>query len=89
MRRQTAGVHLEQANDRNLLESLFLVRADRAFFRWPTKKPFLRFVVLESVGAKSSGAEKLLWSFVLHRKGSLEIELVLAGLRLRCRTPKS
>src|SRR5215831_12267289 len=49
MRRQIAGLHLEQADDRNFLEGLFLVRVDRAFFRWQTKKPFLelRFVVLE------------------------------------------
>jgi hypothetical protein len=49
MRRQIPGLHPWQPDDNNLLEGLFLVRIDRAFFRWQPRKPFLelRFVVLE------------------------------------------
>ena len=49
MRRHIPGLHLEQPDNLNPLEGMFLVRIDRAFFRWQTKKPFLelRFAVLE------------------------------------------
>lgn len=49
MRRYTPGLHSWQLDDRQLLEGVFLVRVDRAFFRWQPKKPFLdlRLVVLE------------------------------------------
>jgi len=70
MRRHIAGLHLEEPGNGNLLEGLFLVRVDRAFFRWQTKKPFLelRFVVLEPKAPEQrafSGrlyyTEKALW----------------------------
>ena len=49
MIRHVPGLHSWQPDDRNLLEGLFLVRVDRALFRWQPRKPFLelRFVVLE------------------------------------------
>ena len=70
MRRHIAGLHLEEPGNGNLLEGLFLVHVDRAFFRWQTKKPFLelRFVVLEPKAPEQrafSGrlyyTEKALW----------------------------
>ena len=70
MRRHIPGLHLEQPDNRNLLEGLFLVRVDRAFFRWQTKKPFLelRFVVLEPKALERKAfsgrlyyTEKALW----------------------------
>jgi len=72
MRRHIPGLHLEQPDNQDLLEGLFLVRVDRAFFRWQTKKPFLelRFVVLEPKALERrafSGrlyyTEKALWKF--------------------------
>ena len=72
MRRHIPGLHLEQPDNRNLLEGLFLVRVDRAFFRWQTKKPFLelRFVVLEprtleqkAFSGRLYYTEKALWKF--------------------------
>ena len=72
MRRHIPGLNSEQSDNRNLLEGLFLVRVDRAFFRWQTKKPFLelRFVVLEPRALEQrafSGrlyyTEKALWKF--------------------------
>lgn len=72
MRRQIPGLHSWQPDDNNLLEGLFLVRVDRAFFRWQPRKPFLelRFVVVEpSALAKKAFfgrlycTEKTLWKF--------------------------
>ena len=49
MIRQFPGLHSWQPEDRSLLEGLFLVRIDRAVFRWQPKKPFLelRLIILE------------------------------------------
>src|SRR6266446_3115934 len=49
MRRQIQGLHLNQRGVENKLEGLFLVRVDRAHYRWHPQKPFveIRFVVLE------------------------------------------
>jgi len=49
MRRQIPGLHLNQHEVEDKLEGLFLVRVDRARYRWHPQKPFLelRFVVLE------------------------------------------
>src|SRR6516225_6013359 len=71
MRRHIPGLHSEEPDNRNLLEGLFLVRVDRAFFQWQTKKPFLelRFVVLEPRGPEQKAfsgrlyyTEKALWN---------------------------
>jgi hypothetical protein len=70
MRRHIPGLHLERPDNRDLLEGLFLVRVDRAFFRWQTKKPFLevRFVVMEPKASEKQiffgrlyYTEKALW----------------------------
>ncbi len=49
MRRQIPGLHLNQGGVEDKLEGLFLVRVDRARYRWHPQKPFveIRFVVLE------------------------------------------
>jgi hypothetical protein len=49
MRRQIQGLHLNQRGVENKLEGLFLVRVDRAHYRWHPQKPFveIRFVILE------------------------------------------
>jgi hypothetical protein len=43
------GLHLNQRGVENKLEGIFLVRVDRARYRWHPQKPFveIRFVVLE------------------------------------------
>ena len=49
MKRQIPGLHLNQRGVENKLEGLFLVRVDRARYRWHPQKPFveLQFTVLE------------------------------------------
>jgi hypothetical protein len=49
MRRQIPGLHSNQRGVENTLEGLFLVRVDKASYRWHPQKPFLeiRFAVLE------------------------------------------
>jgi hypothetical protein len=49
MKRHISGLYLNQHAVENKLEGLFLVRVDRANYRWHRQKPFLelRFAVLE------------------------------------------
>ena len=49
MRRQIQGLHSSQRGVENKLEGLFLVRVDRASYRWHPQKPFVEiwFAVLE------------------------------------------
>jgi hypothetical protein len=49
MRRQIPGLHLNPRGVEDKLEGLFLVRVDRAHYRWHPQKPFveIRFVILE------------------------------------------
>jgi hypothetical protein len=49
MRRYIPGLHSKEQTVESNLDGLFLVRVDRAFYRWHPQKPFLalRFVVLE------------------------------------------
>jgi hypothetical protein len=70
MRRQIPGLRSSQQNFESNLDGLFLVRVDRASYRWHPKKPFLvlRFVVLEPQSFESrsfSGrlycTERALW----------------------------
>lgn len=70
MRRHIPGLHSWQPDDTDLLRGLFLVRIDRAFFRWQQKKPYLelRFVILETQAfeqktfvARLCCTEKALW----------------------------
>ncbi len=49
MTRHIPGLHREGRNGSDELEGIFLVRVDRAFYRWHPTRPFyfLRFAVLE------------------------------------------
>ena len=49
MRRHIPGLQAQQENPESNLDGLFLVRVERAVYRWHPKKPFLelRFMVLE------------------------------------------
>lgn len=49
MKRQIPGLYSNQHGVENKLDGLFLVRVDRASYRWHPQKPFVevRFVVLE------------------------------------------
>ena len=49
MRRQIPGLHSRNQEPENNLDGLFLVRVERASYRWHPQKPFveLRFVILE------------------------------------------
>ena len=49
MKRQIPGLHLNQRRAESKLEGLFLVRVERARYRWHPRKPFVevQFVILE------------------------------------------
>jgi len=49
MKRNIPGLHQASQNGNENLEGIFLVRVERAFYRWHPQKPFfvLRFAVLE------------------------------------------
>jgi len=49
MKRHIPGLHREGQNGDDILEGIFLVQVERAFYRWPPQKPFfaLRLAILE------------------------------------------
>src|SRR5271169_4970211 len=49
MKRHIPGLHRESAKSEDSLEGVFLVRVDRAFYRWHPQRPFyvLRLAVVE------------------------------------------
>ncbi len=49
MKRHIPGLHHQARSDEDILEGLFLVRVERAFYRWHPQKPFyaLRLGILE------------------------------------------
>ena len=49
MKRHITGLHRENHNSEDVLEGVFLVRVDRAFYRWHPQRPFyvLRLAVVE------------------------------------------
>jgi hypothetical protein len=70
MKRHFPGLHAEAARANDFLEGIFLVRVDRAYYRWHPQKPFfiLSFTVLapqDFSSRKISGrlycTEKSLW----------------------------
>ena len=74
--------------DRSAIDSvpdgLFLVRVERARYRWHAQKPYylLGFAVLEP---KHPGRVFDHWPPLLHAQGNVEIQLVPARLRIRHR----
>ena len=70
MKRHFPGLHAEASRGDEILEGVFLVRVDRAYYRWQPQKPFfiLSFAVLEPddlASRKLSGriycTQKSLW----------------------------
>jgi hypothetical protein len=70
MKRHIPGLHREDHNRENILEGIFLVRVERAFYRWHPQRPFfvLRFAILEpkdlrgnSVTGRLYCSPKALW----------------------------
>jgi hypothetical protein len=70
MKRHIPGLHEQAQNSNDLLEGVFLVRVERAFYRYHPQKPFfaLRFGILEPeefAGKTISGrlycTQKALW----------------------------
>jgi hypothetical protein len=70
MKRHFPGLHAEAARKDDFLEGIFLVRVDRAYYRWHPQKPFfiLSFTVLapqDFASRKIAGrlycTEKSLW----------------------------
>jgi len=70
MRRQIPGLHLQQRGTEGRLEGLFLVRVQRARYRWHPQKPFveIQFAVLEpkpfesrSLSGRLYCTERALW----------------------------
>jgi hypothetical protein len=49
MKRHIPGLHRGNHDGENILEGIFLVRVERAFYRWHPQRPFfvLRFAILE------------------------------------------
>ena len=49
MKRRIPGLHREGPHPEQILEGVFLVRVDRAFYRWHPQRPFyiLRFAIIE------------------------------------------
>ena len=49
MKRHIPGLHCEQRESDDSLEGIFLVRVDRAFYRWHPQRPFyvLNLAILE------------------------------------------
>ena len=70
MKRHFPGLHAEASRDDGILEGVFLVRVDRAYYRWHPQKPFfiLSFAIVEPndvASRKVSGriycTQKSLW----------------------------
>ena len=55
MRRQIPGLYSRQQDPESNLDGLFLVRVERASYRWHRQKPFfeLRFIILEPKSVES------------------------------------
>ena len=82
MKRHFPGLHAEASRGDGVLEGIFLVRVDRAYYRWHPQKPFfiLSFAILEPIDFIS---RKAFGTNLLHAKVALETKLVSSGFRLR------
>jgi hypothetical protein len=72
MKRHIPGLHCEQRECNDTLEGIFLVRVDRAFYRWHPQRPFyvLNLAILEpkehqgrSLTGRLYCTPKALWKF--------------------------
>src|ERR1700730_2425507 len=72
MRRHIPGLHSKQHDVEDYLDGLFLVRIERASYRWHAQKPFfdLQFIVLDpkpfearSFSGRLYCTERALWKF--------------------------
>ena len=72
MMRHIPGLYASESANKRILEGLFLVRVERAFFRWHPNKPFLElwFAVEEPKASENATfigrlycTEKALWKF--------------------------
>ncbi len=81
MKRHIPGLHECSPNPDSTLEGLFLVRVERAFYRWHAHKPFftLRFAVIEPAQFIGQHHHR---TNLLFAESPLEVELVPAGLWL-------
>src|SRR5215469_10700456 len=70
MKRQFPGLHSEAPRADDVLEGIFLVRVDRAYYRWHPQKPFfvLSFTILapkelasRKISGRLYGTQKSLW----------------------------
>ncbi len=70
MKRHIPGLHQQAQNNNDLLEGIFLVRVERAFYRYHPQKPFfaLRFAILEpnefsekTISGRLYCTQKVLW----------------------------
>lgn len=63
MRRHIPGLHSGQQLPEGNLDGLFLVRVDKASYRWHPQKPFLvlNFVVLEPIAFESQSFHRRLY----------------------------
>ena len=70
MKRQIPGLHLNERGVESSLEGLFLVRVQRARYRWHLQKPFveIQFLILEpkpfegrSISGRLYCTERALW----------------------------
>ena len=98
MKRHFPGLHAEASRGDGVLEGVFLVRVDRAYYRWHPQKPFfiLSFAILEPTDLTSrrvSGrlycTQKSLWklNWFLRDFGEVD-EKALLGLTGVLRTTR-
>jgi hypothetical protein len=82
MRRRVQGLHdADQYAAAEISDGLYLVRVDRAQYRWHGQKPYylFRFTMLEP---RSWAGRPLTGSPLLHPESPVETDLVSARLRL-------
>ena len=91
MKRHIPGLQREGRNGDDILEGIFLVRVDRAFYRWHPQRPFfvLRFVVLEppqyrdhSLTGRLYCSPKAIWKLNCSCVISVMTQTCLEGMKL-------
>ncbi len=81
MKRHLPGLHSEGPHGDEVLQGVFLVRVDRAYYRWHPQKPFfvLSFAILEP---QDLASPQNLRSTLCHDESFMATELVPAGFWL-------